>query len=391
MKQVSEQQFNDFREQLSANECVTREVPLKALQLTEESLRSRTVLVDGRQVEVGPGFFRSLAGLVKMNSSLTKEMLKNQDGKMATGLINGLKDYRSSHGNGRVLLVANPKTRQVVDICSPEKFRRLSNDSVFDITSKILNDRPNLSIESINFNPNNGTSAINLLNHDEVGFPGAGKDEFFKFGFSIVQSRRDTQVEMYNQRLVCSNGMRVSLGQGEIGANRAIQFEERFKLGGTRAEDVREFLQKIEAMNQAGFVLGGFQGALSTAVHTKASVLEVEDAMIHAQRLVGEEDPDLKRQWIEQVARNYFGGHGEAIARIARAGKNVAALNYKQKSFIQTSMSVWDVVNSLTFLGSNNSGIPLDRQYELKADAGRLFGKATTGGYDLQWAQYARL
>lgn len=390
-KKVSEQQFNEFREQLSAAECATKEIPLAKLTLDEKSLISKTVLVDGTPVSVGSSFFRSLAGMVKMSTGLTNEMLKNEDGRMATALINALKDYRSSRGSGTVLLVANPNTREVIDICDPNKFRRLSNESVFDVTSKILNDNPNLSIETINFDPRSGTSSINLLNNDEVGFPGAGKDEFFKFGFSIVQTRRDTIVEMYNQRLVCSNGMRVSLGQGAIGSNRDIQFEEKFRLGGNKADEVREFLQKIEAMNKAGFVPGAFKESLSTAVGTRASLLEVEDAMLHAQRLVVEDDPSLKKNYIEAIGRNYFHAHGDTVARVARAGKNPLALNEKQKSFIKTGMSVWDVVNSMTFLGSNNSGIPLSNQYELKAEAGKLFGKTTKGGFDLQYAQYATL
>lgn len=390
-RQISSEQFKGFRDQLSAAECATKEIPLSKLSLDEHSLRSRSILIDGQPVNVGASFFRSLAGMVKMNSSLTTEMLKNEDGKMATALINALKDYRSARGNGNVLLIANPNTREVIDVCDPGKFRRLSNDSVFDVAEKILSDRPNLIIETIDFNPATGTSSINLLNNDEVGFPGAGKDEFFKFGFSIMQTRRDTIVEMYNQRLVCSNGLRMSLGQGAIGSNRDIQFEEKFRLGGNKADDVREFLQKIEAMNKAGFVPGAFKETLTNATSTRASLLEIEDAMLKAQRLVVEDDPQLKKNYTESIARNYFHAHGDAVARIARAGKNPLALNEKQKSFIKTGMSVWDVVNSMTFLGSNNSGIPLSNQYELKGDAGRLFGKGTNAGYDLQYAQYATL
>jgi len=54
-------------------------------------------------------------------------------------------------------------------------------------------------------------------------------------------------------------------------------------------------------------------------------------------------------------------------------------------------MSVWDVVNSLTFLGSNNSGVPLENSHELKYSAGKLFAKGVKEGYDLEFAQYASL
>jgi hypothetical protein len=332
-----------------------------------------------------------MAGMLKVNRSLTNEMIKNSDGKIATSLINGLKAYRSAKGSNEIMLIANPNTREVIDLCDPKRFRRLTNESVFDVTSKIMNDNPNLSIETIDFNPHSGKSVINLLNAEEVGFPGAGKDEFFKFGFSIVQSSKETFVEMYNQRLVCSNGLRVSLGQGAIGGSRDIQFEERFRLGGTGAEDIRIFLNQIEAMNKAGFVPAGFNTALNSAVNTKASLLEVESAMIGAQRLVREDDPTLKKAFIDSLNRNYFQGYSETMSRIVRKGQDPMQLNDKQKSFIRTGQSIWDVVNSMTFLGSNNSGLQLDNKHQLKEDAGRLFGKGTKDGYDLQFAQFAQL
>lgn len=390
-RQVSQEQFDQMREMLANAECATKVVPLSTIQLDERSISSGTINIGGQAVSVNNGFFQKLAGMLKVNRSLTTEMIKNEDGKIATSLINGLKDYRSANGGGEVMLIANPNTREVIDICDPKRFRRLTNESVFDVTSKIMNDNPNLSLETIDFNPHTGKSVINLLNNDEVGFPGAGKDEFFKFGFSIVQSAKDTFVEMYNQRLVCSNGLRVSLGQGAIGGNRAINFEERFRLNSTGAEDIRIFLNQIEAMQKAGFVPAGFQNALEGAVNTKASLIEVESAMINAQRLVREEDPNLKKHYIDTIARNYFHSHADTMARIVRKGQDPMKLNDKQKSFIRTNQSIWDVVNSMTFLGSNNTGFPLDAKHELKEHAGHLFGKGTKEGYDLQFAQFAQL
>jgi hypothetical protein len=390
-REVSNEQFDRIREMLSAAECATKEVPLSSIQIDDMSIQKGYIIIGGAQVPVSNGFFQKMASLLKINRSLTSEMIKNEDGKIASALINGLKAYRSSKGSNDVLLIANPNTREVIDICDPKRFRRMTNDSVFDVTSRIMNENPNLSIETIDFNPNTGKAIINLLNAEEVGFPGAGKDEFFKFGFSIIQSSKDTLVEMYNQRLVCTNGLRVSLGAGSIGGNREINFEERFRLGGTGAEDVRIFLNQIEAMKKAGFVPAGFQGALNSAVNTKASLIEVEQAMIGAQRLIREDDPDLKKSFIDAVARQYFHGHADTMSRVVRKGQDPLRLNDKQKSFIKTGMSIWDVVNSLTFLGSNNTGLPLEHKHQLKESAGHLFGKGTKDGYDLQFAQYASL
>lgn len=389
-KKVTEHQWIELRDKLLSAECITKHVPISAIGIDETSLSRSRIQVNGIEVKVSSTFFTRLAAMLKINQSLTHQMMKNSDGKLAVGLINALKDYRQSRIGGEVLLIADPTSEQIVDICEPSRYRRMSNDSIFDITERILNDNPNLSIETVD-RSGGGHIAINLLNNQEVGFPGAGKDEFFKFGFSIIQTPKNTLVEMYNQRLVCSNGLRLALGEGTIGSNRDIRFDERFRLEGTGAEQIREFLGRIEAMRKAEFVPSSFQQTLDLAVNTKASLLEVESAMHTAQRLVNEVDSDLRKNFVDTMGRKYFRGWADTVARANSKGWDSSSLNEKQKSHIKTNQSVWDVVNSLTYLGSNNSGIPMKSQHELKANAGKLFAKGTGEGYDLQFAELASL
>lgn len=391
MREVTTSQFEAIRETLTGNEHATKQVPISAIKLTDRSFALNQIEIGGQPVKVSSGFFLRMASMLKMNASLTREFMKNDNGKVAAAMMNALNDYRRTAGGKDVLVIANPNTREVIDICDPRRYRRLTNESLFDMTEKIMNEHPSLIIETVDHSPNGGTATINFLNSEEVGFPGAGKDEFFKFGFSIIQTSKDTIVETYNTRLVCSNGMRVSLGSGAIGGNRDLNFEEKFRLGGTEADDIRTFLNRVDAMKKAGFVPGGFNSAIQSAISTKASLAEVENAMMLAQRKVREDDPQFKKGFIDAIERNYFGGHAETMARIAQKGMDPYKLNDKQKSFIKTGQSVWDVVNSLTYLGSNNSGIELENKYELKAQAGDLFAKGTGAGFDLQFAQYAQL
>jgi hypothetical protein len=391
MREVTNSQFDAIRETMTANEHATKQVPISAIKLTEHSFAKSQIEIGGQPVKVSSGFFLRMASMLKMNASLTREFIKNDNSKVAAAMMNALNEYRRSQGGKDVLVIANPQTREVIDICDPKRYRRLTNESLFDMTQKIMNEHPSLIIETIDSSPSGGNTSINFLNSEEVGFPGAGKDEFFKFGFSITQTSKDTIVETYNTRLVCSNGMRVSLGSGAIGGNRDLNFEEKFRLGGTEADDIRTFLNRVDAMKKAGFVPGGFQHAIQSAVGTKASLAEVENAMMLAQRKVREDDPQFKKNFIDAIERNHFGGHRDTLARIIQKGQDPYKLNDKQKSFIKTGMSVWDVINSLTYLGSNNSGIELADKYELKAQAGDLFAKGTSAGFDLQFAQYAQL
>ena len=391
IKSVSEAQFAEIKETIGQAEQAVKRVPIKAISVDSNSLIKQRILVNDQPVSVSDRFFFKLGSMLKINTSLTREMLKSGDHKIASLLINGLKDYAASKRTKDVMLIANTKTREVVDICSPNRYKRVTNDTLFDVTERILNDNPKLSLETVDYNPYNGTASINLLNNDEVGFAQAGKDEFFKFGFSLIQTNKDTIVESYNQRLICSNGLRASLGEGAIGNNSAISFEDKFRLQGTGAEDVKIFLNKIDLMKKNGFQPTGFEAAINKATQTKASLQEIESAFRLSTDKLTEGDASIKKQYQSSIARNYFHSYGDAMARIVKKGHDPLKMTDRQKAFVKTGMTIWDVVNSMTFLGSNNAGFPLENQHELKYKAGELFAKGTSQGYDLEFAQYANL
>lgn len=391
-REVSNSQFAEIKSKVSQAESAVKRVPISAISVDNESLKKGCIKVNDNLVRVSTGFFSKLGSMLKMNVSLTRGMIEKGDTRLAAALINGLKDYQSKNSrNNDVMLIANVKSREIVDICTPARYKRVTNDTLFDVTERILNDNSSLMLETVDFDPYTGRASINFLNNEEVGFAQAGKDEFFKFGFSIVQTNKDTFVETYNQRLICTNGLRASLGSGAIGSNKDINFEDKFRLGGTSTEDIRIFLNKIEDMKKAGFVPGGFESSIVRAVKTKASLYEVEQAWKKSISLVNEIDPELKKQYQAAVARDYYRGYGNTLARINRKGTDANGLNDRQKQFIKTDQSIWDVVNGMTFLGSNNSGIPLENQHELKYEAGKLFSKGVKDGYDLEFAQFASL
>tara|TARA_B100001094_G_scaffold214642_1_gene208718 strand:+ start:197 stop:1369 length:1173 start_codon:yes stop_codon:yes gene_type:complete len=389
IKSISEDKFAEIKETIGQAEQAVKRVPIKAISVDSSSLIKQRILVNGQPVSVSDRFFFKLGSMLKLNVGLTREMLKSGDHKIASLLINGLKDYAASKRVKEVMLIANTKSREVVDICTPNRYKRVTNDTLFDVTERILNDNSKLSLETVDYNPYNGTASINLLNNDEVGFAQAGKDEFFKFGFSLIQTNKDTIVESYNQRLICSNGLRTSLGEGAISNN--ITFEDKFRLMGTGAEDVKIFLNKIDLMKKSGFQPSGFEAAINKATQTKASLHEIESAFRLSTDKLNEGDASIKKQYQSAIARNYFHSYGDAMSRVIKKGHDPLKMTDRQKAFVKTGMTIWDVVNSMTFLGSNNAGFPLDNQHELKYKAGELFAKGTSQGYDLEFAQYANL
>ena len=299
-REVSNDQFQEIRNKVGQAESAVKRVPISAISVDDETLRKGRILVSGVPVKVSPSFFSKLGSMLSISTSLTRKMIEKGDTQIAAALINGLKDYTvKNKKNSDVMLIANVNSKEIVDICTPTRYKRVTNDTLFDVTERILNDNSSLMLETVDFNPNTGKASINFLNQDEVGFAQAGKDEFFKFGFSLIQTNTDTIAESYNQRLICSNGLRSSLGAGAIGGSQdqGMSFEDKFRLGGTTTEDIRIFLNKVEDMKKANFIPGGFESAINRAVSTKASYGEVEKAWKTANSKVEEFDPELKKQY----------------------------------------------------------------------------------------------
>jgi len=392
----TDDKLKHLKDQLERKEAMTMHTKLSAIEIGENSLAKGVIGISGKEIKVDSKFFLSLATMLKMNQSLSKEMIKNEDGKLAGKMMMALKSYRSATEKGsgnEILLIGNPDTKRIVDVMKPERYRRLTNSSIYNVTERILNTNSQLDIETVELD-RTGNLSINMLNANTVGFPAMGKDEFFKFGFSIIQTSKDTLAETYNQRLVCTNGMRSSLGSGAIGgsSNSALSFTEKIKLNGHGVEDIAIFLKQIEAMNKAKFVPAAFENTLHAAINTKASLIEVQQALNLAHDKVEKnEDPALVSAYLAKINRDYFPGYDDTIQRIVKAGQDPMKLNDRHRSFIKTGQSVWDVVNSLTYLGSNPTGIVFKNEHELKVKAGHLFGKGTTDGYDLQFAKYAAM
>ena len=158
MREVSNSQFDLIRETLTANEHATKQVPISAIKLTDRSFALNQIEIGGQPVKVSNGFFLRMASMLKMNASLTREFIKNDNSKVAAAMMNALNEYRRAQGGKDVLVIANPQTREVIDICDPRRYKRLTNESLFDMAGKIMNEHPSLIIETVDHSPSGGTA-----------------------------------------------------------------------------------------------------------------------------------------------------------------------------------------------------------------------------------------
>lgn len=385
MKQVSAEDFAKVRATLINNQLITKDIDLRSLEITSESLNRGSVILSGHEVKCKASFFTSLAHLLKMNTALTNELLKNGDSKVAAALLGALRDYRASALTKQLTIVADPVDRSLHSIEDKSKLKLFSAEGLCDLAENILTDMPFLHLESINMGDK---TRFNFLNDVEVNFASAGPDEFFKFGFTIVQTAKQTYIEGYNQRLVCTNGLSYNLGSD---ATQAIKFNDSFKLEGRDPRSIKEFLHKVEEMKRVDFVNPQFEQAINRASTTRASLAEVERAQQVASRQVKEQDEFIRKAQVDALTKNFFPGMGTCYNRLAQKGVDPTRLTDEQKKYIKTGQTVWDVVNSLTFLGSNPTGIDMYNPEQLKSVGGELFAKGVKSTWDQQFMDFASL
>jgi hypothetical protein len=390
---IESTEFAQIRKDLVDNDVISKRITLDNIDVTEEDIKIGSVTIYGKRVSVAPSFFRKLAMLINVNSSLASQFINNNDERIFALLVNAIKKYKTIKRDDEkdvFMLIADPASRCIIDIVK-DKGGRMSMSSLCDVTERILNDHPYMNLETVD--GRGGNVSFNFINGNEVCFPEAGPDEAFKFGFSLNTTPTTTSLGLYNHRMVCTNGMTVNLGKGEI--SDANKFDEKFTMRSFGTDNLEKFFAKLKRFQDTGFQPAQFSSQLLSATKTKASLAEVELALQQCYDAVDPKGMDtaLLNQCFAKMAKEYFPGYGLTMSRVDKKGYDVKIMSDKQKSYIKTGMSIWDVVNSCTFLGSNNTPYNLydDHKSGLKRIGGNLFAKSQKDGYDLQFANYAAL
>jgi hypothetical protein len=226
-----------------------------------------------------------------------------------------------------------------------------------------------------------GNLRVDFLKKDYVDLKQYGRDEQFLFGFTLYSNGTSTRIADYNHRLICKNGMRAYSGyRGQTNFERAFKYHKTDK----SFLDYEALNTELLTKHQHQYMPTWFEGRLETSTKTKASLAELEACVDLVNRHVDEADPDLKKQWQSTLEMNHFWGVHATHDRIAKSkgAEFLSGLSQSEKALIKTPMSVWEMVNELTYLGSNRkkSVVPIKESFE-------IFGQSA-GAQALQKKEY---
>jgi hypothetical protein len=377
---LSSDDFSNIRQELSGQDPLIKRVKLSDIELDDQSIEHGCIHISGHRVPVSRSFFSRLGQIVSLNVGLMNRMTKNEDKLVQIKLLEAVKTYSEARDKTKeFLLIGDQEQHMITNIVNADRYNRLTNDTLFDTADMLLNEVPDLEIESVD-RTGNGNMSINLIHANQTGFDGLGPDEIFRFGVSLVNGPQGSRIDDYVLRLSCSNGMmsRTPTGDGPT-----------FGGGGggqTGPEQFRDIINQAHIWSTTGFIPVSFQDKLTRATKTMASYGEMERMFSLVEHQIEEEDTDRKL-WIAKAAKvQLFPSLEEADARILAKGFNPRDLNDEQKKFIKTNRSVWDLINDMTWIGSHNTLYNLSNPKKFKVEGGSLFVKKA---WDLEHAALA--
>lgn len=371
---INQTEFNQIKKDLSGNDPLIKRVKLSDIKLDDHSLKHNHIEIEGSRVPVSNKFFNRLGQMVNINAGLITKMSKNEDKEISTKLLQAVKAYSETRDGGKeFLLIGDADSHQVTNIAKADRYNRLSNETLFATAETILNEIPDMHIESIDRGGPGGLS-INMIHGSQVGYERIGKDEVFRFGISLVNGQTSSRVDDFFYRLACANGA--------VARNLSTAFEF-----GQGQDAFRKLLEQMNGWAKTGFVPKTFQERLERAMTTKASYAELERALYSVTGAIQEKDPDMKSRLIKGAEQQFFPEFDATTKRIFRNGYNPLALTDAQKRFIKTDATIWDVVNELTWIGSHNTTFDLKNHKGFKVEGGNLFSKQ----WDLEHAGLAQI
>lgn len=328
------------------------------------------------QLTVSDAFFKQLAKILNVNLSIRKNLsIESDDNKMYSELLNVLRSAQNMIKAVDVTLLFCPIERKITHV-KAGSFSRLSNDALFGFAEQLVDKYPKLTISNVDTYQGSSNVGIQIMSGNIVDLTNKKlsiDDESFQFGITLGNHGLVTSVGDFAYRLVCSNGMM------------GIRTDERFYLPNTEFDGLLELYDHFEAMREQDFVPADFAANFENATQIHASYKELKKAHDFAQRNLLIEFPEQENQIRYAFADKYFSDVAMVQAKLKAKGIDEKEIPEKAMALIRTRTSMWDLVNTMTNLGSNPHPV-----YKVgnKPAFQKQGGKLMADNWDLEFEKY---
>lgn len=365
-------QYEEFKRICNSSQPHVVTVAASQVTINSSSSIDVSIYTNGQLVTekfvMEPQAFESLLKLYGIPFTVQKTFTDYLGNDTLTLILSKLKTAMSASDTVRnkMVLVISKKTGKVINIVRSNG-NVIKNDTFFKIVEGALNGFENngMKIKNLSVSPE-GNIAVTVLN-DNWTFDVFGlKDEYFTTGMSIIKTANQVIINPFNERLTCTNGNVTT----EKGLSIVLNSVEQ------KAVDAF-FEQAINFGKGRGLIEQSFKLRTIEMLSTNASFAELETVYNNVRYNIN----NTERALLE--LEGMFGYHAmqQEILKVSYGKTNIFNEKAKYKSKVITDMSVWDLMNKLTFISSNPHKHDLefvngnDTVFYLQRSAGSLMFK----------------
>jgi len=366
--------IRDLREKAKATNPACKLINLKDIELTENSIATNVIKFQGVDVRVADGFIRDLAKILNVNIKLQKNLQSDDEvGKeMLADLLNAMRLFNSRKKNSQVTLVGDVQNGIFTNVVSGA-YARMSNEGLLDIAADLMKAHDGLQLIEANISDHQPDLMLKLLAPNEHKLVKCD-DEVFNFGLTLSNNAINTFVGDFAYRLVCTNGMM------------GLKSENNFKLSDIGTQGLLDMQTHLADASRRNFMPADFEANIGTAKDVEASFKEVEEAFKYVKSQLN--CLDDQRDRIEMaIAFRYFPGYFNTLDKLKKNNIDPASLSIDEKKFLPSGMTMWDLINNITDLGSNDRGYTFLQRDKLQVYGGKLMTKNA----DLKYVKYLKL
>lgn len=325
---ITQENYNAFK----AN-AISKQPIRKTCLLSDLKFHTMDVVeYSGINLGINRSALKDIIRIIGLSVQGTNQIEAAVGEQTALSILNSLKSVIGGIKK-EVTIVVTPD-RIITKVSSKEKSSLISIQSYFDTFERLANDH-DLEIKDLSFNESTGTVSINSLAGKHEHQLGNFSDEVFRTGFSFSRNMEGFQLDPYQQRLVCTNGMVTR------------QFEESYKLTSMEPKMWNEFYQHLQRIEETGFLPIKFQASVSRSMNSTSSLDELERAVTLIQSNSNIPDAELEI---------FFKGIKRTYNKFYESNIDTTKLTKDQKRNLRTGVNHWDLINGITDFASHNYG-----------------------------------
>lgn len=344
-KIYTSQEFDTFKENVLSQKITRKKVSLGEIQIITEGVAKYA----GLTFRLDPAAFTSLLAVLGISKSLRGKLIKDFGINFAEKLIE-IMSSKSSGVKAELVMLVDVKSKTILNFLRSDT-AMISNTTYFNEVTNII-DKYGLDISGLHSRNNGGFSVSTLAPGSEWGMKGFN-DEVFKFGLNFENDPiKGTVLSPFNQRLVCTNGM---VTTDMLGASKIINTRDSWE----------NFFSTINSFNSSGFRPMDFDKSIKDTMKVQASVAELE----YARNII------KSNSAFDDTSLELYMPYRETQLAYAKKNLDITMFNPEQKKNAESATSYYDLINEMTYISSNVTGMGVRNSDKIQMAAGKMLSK----------------